>query len=110
MKATDFRDLAWADVQRKLKGQRQRTYWAWLKFGPGTTREVAIKAEMSILTFRPRTTELYEMGLLELAGGRGKEGVYQAVEIAEWQRRMDAARRAAEPVPEQGLLPLGGEA
>jgi len=104
MKPVDFRNLTFADLQGLLSGQRARVYSAWTQFSPATTRECAIKAEISILTFRPRTTELMEVGLVELAPGQkaGHEGIYRAVPMAEWQRR-----KAAVPArPEQTLMKL----
>ena len=103
MKATDFRDMTFEDLQGVISGMRRKTYEAWLLHGPGTTREVAIKAEMSILTFRPRTTELMEAGLVEIdkdKPGEGHEGRYRAVTMAEWQRR----RIIMPPAPEQCLM------
>lgn len=102
MKSTDFRDMTFDDLQAIISGLRRRTYEAWLLHGPGTTREVAIKAEMSILTFRPRTTELMEVGLVVLAPEQapGHEGRYQAVTMAEWKRRKEMAT----PKPEQTLM------
>jgi len=104
MKPTDFRNMTFEDLQGIISGLRRRTYEAWLLYGPGTTRDVALAAQMSILTFRPRTTELMEVGLVELAPGQkaGHEGKYQAVTMAEWKRR-----REAMPVkPEQTLMPF----
>lgn len=102
MKPEDFRNATFEDLQGILQGQRERVYLAWVKFGPGTTAEVAIKDEMSLLSFRPRTTELIDLGLVELEPGQkiGHEGKYRAVSMDEWRRRREAA-----PVkPEQMLM------
>ncbi|HMO03914.1 MAG TPA: hypothetical protein PKC67_02495 [Kiritimatiellia bacterium] len=103
MKPTDFRDMTFEDLQQSLSGMRRSVYEAWLLHGPGTTAEVALRAQISLLTFRPRTTDLYQAGLVELQPGQkaGHEGRYRAVTMAEWQRR-----KASEPVkPEQTLMP-----
>lgn len=96
MKPIDYRDATWADVQERLTDLRMQAYLAWVECGPGTTREVAERAAMSLLTFRPRTTELFQLGVVVLADGadgaastsggmRGREGVYQALSIREAQ-------------------------
>jgi hypothetical protein len=98
MKATDFRDMTFADLQGALTGLRRRAYEAWLLHGPGTTREVAARAGMDLLTFRPRTTELAAMELVEPVPDQppGHEGVYRAVTMAEWQRRQLVRPRGPE--------------
>jgi hypothetical protein len=87
---------------------RKACYEAWVVYGPGTTREVAAKAGIDLLTFRPRSTELLQVGLLiidsELSspsprpsppgerGGMGRserashEGVYRVSRLDEWER------------------------
>ncbi len=101
MKATNFRDLQYEDLQGIIQGLRRRTYESWLLHGPGTTRAVAAAASMELLTFRPRTTELMEVGLVEVVPGQraGNEGIYQAVEMTEWQRRRETLAR-----PEQLVM------
>jgi hypothetical protein len=80
MKPIDYRSETWKDIQDRLDGLRYVVYHAWQTHGPGTTREVAERAAIDILTFRPRTTELFQLGLLEISEEQtGKEGVYQAV-------------------------------
>lgn len=85
MKPVDLRNATFAGIRQQLDGQRKDVYVAWVTFGPGTTREVAAKCGIDLLTFRPRTTELCEIGLVELWGAtRSSEGVYQAVKEARW--------------------------
>lgn len=58
--------------------------WAALKmYGPGTTREIAAASRMDLLTFRPRVTELCDLGFAYLAGRAGREGVYAARDYEE---------------------------
>lgn len=62
-------------------------FTAWAVYGPGTTRQVSEAAGIDILMFRPRTTELLQMGLLKIAGSgsSGKEGVYRLATEEEWE-------------------------
>ena len=102
----DYRNATWDQIQGRLEGLRLETYAAWQKFGPGTTRGVAAVASLDLLTFRPRSTELFQMGLLRLVENRkgesGKlddrnhEGIYIAVplEEARAQRLAELAPRA----------------
>ena len=106
MNPGDYRNATWEQLQKGLTGMRSRAYFAWLRFGPGTTEQVALASGISLLTFRPRTTELFQMGLVELevrsqksevrsqvAEGRGgHEGHYRAVTRQEWEPRAEARR------------------
>ena len=101
MMPSDYRDLTWDKLQERLEGLRLKVYDAWQQHGPGTTREVAMRAQFDLLTFRPRSTELFQMGLIQLSAISGQrsasadeshrlhEGVYEAVPI-------EAARAAHE--------------
>ena len=96
MKATDFRDMTFEGLRRDLAGMRKAVYEAWVVYGPGTTRDVAAKSGIDLLTFRPRTTELLQIGLIKLdeglsadSGADGHEGVYRAAreqEFEGWRR------------------------
>lgn len=81
MQPIDYRNATWSDIQGTLQGKRLEVLSAWREHGPGTTREVAERAGMDLLTFRPRTTELVQIGLVvvmdEDAGGH--EGVYRGL-------------------------------
>ena len=85
MKPIDFRNQTFEELKPLLDHRRAEVHHAWLKHGPGTTRDVADRADLDILTFRPRSTELYQLGLLELTGKDGHHGVYRARTIAEWE-------------------------
>jgi hypothetical protein len=87
MKPVDFRNATLADLQGRLVSLRAEALTAWLKYGPGTTAEIAQRSGISILTLRPRTTELAELGFVRLAerlravssaAASGHEGVYRA--------------------------------
>lgn len=95
MDPRDLRNLTWAEVQTHLGEDLKRVHAAWLAHGPGTTRAVAERAGISLLTLRPRTTDLRGFGLVECIGQSGTEGVYAAVtaEVAEraWTERVRAS-------------------
>jgi predicted transcriptional regulator len=79
MTPSDIRDMTWEDLQPYLEGRRTAVLEAWRKHGPGTTRQLARLSGIDLLTLRPRTTELVQVGLLQLAGQDGHEGIYRAV-------------------------------
>lgn len=84
MDPIDYRNITWKEIQDRLSGLRHRCWLAWLNHGPGTTREVAYCAGIDLLTFRPRTTELYQLGFLQIAEEKdGHEGVYRARTMTE---------------------------
>lgn len=91
MKAIDFRNNTFWSLRGELEGLRRRTYSAWRQHGPGTTREIATLSGISLLTLRPRSTELLELGLLEIVSDvegepqrRAREGVYQVTPVERW--------------------------
>jgi hypothetical protein len=87
MKPTDFRDLTFDKLRKDLSRQRESVYAAWQIYGPGTTRHVAGEAGIDILSLRPRTTELLELGLLAVVDPDfvRSEGVYRVTTPAEWE-------------------------
>lgn len=81
MNPVDFRDITFADLKsRGLDGLRGRVLAAWGTHGPCTTKELSERSGISILTLRPRTTELVELGLVRLAERQPVkgEGTYRA--------------------------------
>ncbi len=86
MNPIDFRNENFAQISSRLSAQREAAHRAWLAHGPGTTRDVAAKSGIDILSFRPRTTELYQIGLVLLTEGEhGNEGVYRGRFLDEWE-------------------------
>ena len=78
--AIDYRNATWADLQATVQGKRLDVLNAFRTHGPCTTRDLAEKTGMDILTIRPRTTELVDLGLVVLQGDkRGSEGIYAAL-------------------------------
>lgn len=104
MKAINYRNATWASMQASLSGIREQVYHAFENYGPGTTREISIKAGISILTLRPRTTELVQLGFVEVLGGSddGREAVYIAVPVNIVQERFEFWK--AQPVQAEMVL------
>lgn len=95
MKPVDFRNETFDQIRERLIEDRELVHRAWLAHGPGTTREVAAKAGIDILTFRPRSTELFQIGLLAVMGKDGHQGIYQARTLNDWEFWCAEQRRAA---------------
>lgn len=102
MTSIDYRTETWESLQTRLTDLRAAVYEAWKQHGPGTTREVAARAGMDLLTFRPRTTELLQLGFLAMWHGageqRGREGIYRARSHQEaLSHFMEQQRQALDP-------------
>jgi predicted DNA-binding transcriptional regulator len=94
---TEVRDAVFRKLRGKLAGLRLTVYENMLRLGPRTTRELAEAMRLSILTVRPRVSELYELGLARMEGTeRGVEGRYMAVPLH------DACRHAADAKEAEG--------
>lgn len=101
MEATQIRDSQWKIIQARMTGDCLRVHSAFAKHGPCTTLQLAERSGISPWSVRPRTTQLLQVGLVELVGKDGREGVYQWVSPAEaLERRV----RAREPRAEQMAL------
>jgi hypothetical protein len=85
MTGVDYRNLTFQGLRDRLDESKREVYTAWVVHGPGTTRELAEKSGIDLLTFRPRTTDLGKVGLVRVCGGRNGEGVYEAVPREEWE-------------------------
>lgn len=99
MTPTDVRDLTWADLQKALSGLRERVYWGYRQHGPCTTEQLAQRMQMSILTVRPRTTELVQLGMVLLTSREGHDGIYYAIPLDKVEREAldrEARKRAGE--------------
>jgi len=95
MKPVDFSIENFDQLKARLDHIRAEVHAAWLAHGPGTTRDIAAKASLDILNFRPRSTELYHLGLLELTGKAGRQGLYRARTLTEWETFVAAQRQPA---------------
>jgi hypothetical protein len=102
MTSIDYRTETWESIQGRLTDLRAVVYEAWKQHGPGTTRAIAEKSGIDILTFRPRTTELLQLGYLALWHGAGearsREGIYRARSYQEALTHfMEEQRKAIDP-------------
>ena len=95
MNPIDFSKQTFADLQPLLDQRRAEVHAAWLAHGPTTTAGLAEAAGIPILTLRPRSTELYQLGLLELVGNEGHSGIYRARTLAGWEAYVTEQRRLA---------------
>lgn len=113
MKPIDYSTATFANIKERLQGVRADVMSALIAHGPCTTRQLAQRAGMDILTVRPRITELIELGLVDLVQPEasdeadhtsdepshrgGREGIYRALEEVEaiqlFNARWEAARR-----------------
>ncbi len=96
------RNLAWEEIQGRLSGVRERVYRALAEKGPATTRDLAAATGDSLLTVRPRVSELVDLGLARCLGRQGHEGVYEAVDL-ESARAAHAARHVEQTELQLGL-------
>ena len=109
----DYRQETWDSLQGRINADRRAVLNAWRFHGPGTTREVAQRSGIDLLTFRPRTTDLHQLGFVVIdetaQPRRGHEGTYRALRdeevLAEFSARCRAARTSAECQPELKLTP-----
>ncbi len=79
MTSLDIRNSTWADIQARIDKDRKEVYEAFKRFGPHTTRELSQLSGISLLTLRPRTTDLKDLFLVELTGRASDGGIYAYV-------------------------------
>jgi len=119
MKPIDFRNATYEEIRKLIVAQRSAVWIAWITHGPATTRQAAQASGIDLLTFRPRTTELYQLGGVCLAedaetrrhGDAEKdksEGIYRARSDAEWRAWLEEKRAGL--ISQQMPLPLEGQA
>jgi hypothetical protein len=91
MKAIDYRNHTWEALRSRLSGLRMQVYTAFVHHGPGTTWQISDKSGISILTLRPRTTELLQLGFIEILEGseNSREAVYVSVPVDMVQDRFE---------------------
>ena len=92
MKPIDFRNATFDALRAHLVKKREAVWLDWIAYevahrGYGaTTREVSDWAARDILAFRPRCTELYQIGVLMLVETpRSHEGRYRVRTLTDWQ-------------------------
>jgi hypothetical protein len=106
MKPINYRNATFETIQAHITGQRMRVYDGYRIHGPCTTRELSNFLQMSILSVRPRTTELVELDLVIcIAGKDPREGFYMVRTEAEARDIFENKKREAIHY-EQGQLNL----
>ena len=106
MNPAALRNLTWQEVKTHLTADMLRVRAAWRDHGPGTTREVARRSGISILTLRPRTTDLYHLGLVDCIGRAGTSGIYQFRTAAQ-ARAAQAWRTERRPQTQEPRATIG---
>jgi len=109
MKTTiDYRNDTWADVQPRVRGLQLAVYEALLRSGPCTTRELARRSGIDILTVRPRVTELCQLEWIALVDddAGGHEGTYRALTLDEAKARFERRKAQALGRPVQAEMAL----
>jgi DNA-binding MarR family transcriptional regulator len=114
MKPIDYRNATWNEVQARVVSDRLDVWLAFSRHGPGTTREIARRSGMDILNLRPRATELYQLGFLDVvedptSKARTREGVYVALSEEQARLRFETKKSQARSYqPELSFTPRSG--
>lgn len=102
MEPIDYRNATFDSLQERLTGRRAQVLDAWRQHGPATTEELAERSGLSILTLRPRTTELYQLGFVVLADAESvattKGAVYRAASPTEVQCHFNRKSKKAREI------------
>jgi DNA-binding MarR family transcriptional regulator len=113
MEPIDYRNATFEELKSRLNETRIKVYHALQTHGPCTTRQLAEKSGIDILSVRPRVTDLMQLGYAELAfiekavgekpgrSLRRHEGIYRALSDAEafklFSQHQAEARREQQP-------------
>ena len=103
MKPIDLRNETWEQVLDRVTDKRTDVHFLLQIHGPCTCRQLAERANRDILSIAPRVTELFQLGLVELAGKDGTRGIYKALDFKTAQERFEA-RKAGDSVQAQLAL------
>ena len=97
MKPIDYRNTTFDAIRAYLTGQRLKVYDGYRQHGPCTTRELSQFIQTSILSVRPRTTELVDLDLVICVapGADPHEGVYAAVPEATARENFETKKTEA---------------
>ena len=108
MEPVDYRNATWEAICGRVAGQRSTVYLALTTHGPCTTRELARRSGIDILSVRPRVTELVQLGwaTIEETDGRGLEGTYRALPEAQARELFERRRAECVGLRVQGELKL----
>ena len=85
MNPTELRNHNFQTIRDTLNDRCVRVLCQLAVHGPCTTRQLAERAHMDILSVRPRVTDLCHMGLAQMTGSESGEGVYRATTETEWE-------------------------
>lgn len=89
---TDLRTAHWAEIRAKVADNREAV-WRALLDGPATGSELAARMGWSVLSVRPRLTELSQLRFaVATSERRNSEHVFRALTEAEARANHDAAR------------------
>ena len=83
LNTTEIRRMNFEAIFAQVNSLRFAAWGAVMRYGPGTTREIADRSGLDLLTLRPRITELLALGFVELVGRAGREGIYKGRNYAE---------------------------
>lgn len=105
MKPIDYSKATFADIQGMLHDARLAVLGDLRANGPATTRQIAARTGIDLLTVRPRVTELVQIGFVCLVDGteHAREGVYRGLSDAEAE--VVFLQKQAEPIQAQPELP-----
>lgn len=83
MNTETIKAAGWEAISGAVAGKRREVYAHLCLLGPCTTAELAAASGISILTVRPRVTELVQLGLARLADVQATktEGKYEAIRL-----------------------------
>ena len=95
MTPEQIRNANWIDIQKLVSGQREMVYNSLLACGRCTTDALAASMKRSVLSVRPRISELCGLGLVVLVGKDGHDGIYEAIPVFT-ARQAHEYRRAAQ--------------
>jgi len=100
-----IRDANWEQIRDHLAGPRQAVHAWLLAHGRATTNRIAQGTGISLLTVRPRVTELVQLGYAACTGRNfRREGIYEAVPVERVRAEHEAALLAARDAELQMVL------
>jgi predicted transcriptional regulator len=98
MTPIDYRNAQWEEIAARLDKNRSAVYHALQIHGPATTRELAAAMSWDVLNVRPRVTELFQLGFVEVVETEIKnEGTYRALGWTDARRNFERLKAAAQP-------------
>ena len=96
MRAIDARNETWQGMMNCFAGLRKTVYQKFMLYGPCTTRRLAELSGIDLLTVRPRTTELIELGFVVMIGSDRGNGIYKAIDFNDVEMSFNKKKREKE--------------